>query len=127
MPRAQRAVRRRRSGVAVAFCSKVLLSLGCLLPLAASAADWRITPHLWVSEVYTDNVTLAPKGQRQSDLITRITPGVSVNKTGNRLKVNASYNLETLTYLRDSRRNGVNHQLNASADAEWLEEFFLPT
>lgn len=90
----------------------------------AGAADWRVTPHLNLRETYTDNVTLAPKGQEQSELVTQINPGVSVSKTGNRLKVNADYTLQTLSYLRDSRRNNINHQLSANANAEWVKDFF---
>lgn len=90
----------------------------------AGAADWRVTPRLNLRETYTDNVELAPKGQEQSELVTQINPGVSVSKTGNRLKVNAAYTLQTLTYLRDSRRNNTNHQLSANANAEWVKDFF---
>jgi uncharacterized protein (PEP-CTERM system associated) len=91
----------------------------------AGAADWRVTPHLNLRETYTDNVTLAPKGQEQSELVTQINPGVSVSKTGNRLRVNAAYTLQTLSYLRDSSRNNTNHQLSANANAEWVKDFFF--
>ncbi len=100
------------------------LSLLLLTAYDAGAKDWLITPRLSVKETYTDNVTLAPKGQEQSELVTQINPGVSVSKTGNRLKVNAAYTLQTLTYLRDSSRNNTNHQLSANANAEWAKDFF---
>ncbi|HWQ95175.1 MAG TPA: TIGR03016 family PEP-CTERM system-associated outer membrane protein [Gammaproteobacteria bacterium] len=106
--------------LAFSFCYTALW----LMSSDAGAADWRVTPHLNLRETYTDNVTLAPKGQEQSELVTQINPGVSVSKTGNRLKVNATYTLQTLTYLRDSHRNNTNHQLSAYANAEWVKDFF---
>ena len=116
-------VRPGRPVLSLSFCCVVLGSLWLMAP-DAGAADWRVTPHLNLRETYTDNVTLAPKGQEQSELVTQINPGVSVSKTGNRLKVNAAYTLQTLTYLRDSRRNNSNHQLSANANAEWVKDFF---
>ncbi len=117
------AARSNRLGLFCFFFYTVLSLLWLMAPDAA-AADWRVTPHLNLRETYTDNVALAPKGQEQNELITQINPGVSVSKTGNRLKVNAAYTLQTLSYLRDNRRNNINHQLSASANAEWVKDFF---
>ena len=102
-----------------------ILSLALLAAFDAGAEGWRITPRLGVKETYTDNVTLGAQGKKQSELVTEVSPGVSVSKTGNRFNVNATYSLQTLSYLRDSSRNNTNHQLAAHADAEWIKDFFF--
>lgn len=107
----------------VALTQATLLA-GAALP--AAAADWKITPNLTVSERYTDNVNLAPSGQpRESDFITEVRPGVQVSKDGARLKVRASYALQSLTYLNNSNYNALNHQLYAAANAELLKDFLF--
>lgn len=103
----------------------VALGLLSLASFAAEAADWSITPRLNLREAYTDNVTLAPEGQKRSEFVTQVRPGVTVSKSGKRLKLNAAYSLESLSYLRDSDRSNIKHQLNADANAEWLEDFFF--
>ncbi|BBP02813.1 hypothetical protein TPL01_02450 [Sulfuriferula plumbiphila] len=101
-----------------------MLLAGGALP--AVAADWKITPNLTVSERYTDNVNLAPSGQsRESDFITEVRPGVQISKDGARLKVRASYALQSLTYLNNSNYNALNHQLYAAANAELLKDFLF--
>ena len=99
----------------------------CAIALAlgttgAHAADWKVTPRLDLLETYTDNVTLGPAGRRQSDFVTQINPGVSLSRTGARLKVNANYSLQNLIYARDSSRNTLNHQFGGSANAELAKE-----
>jgi uncharacterized protein (PEP-CTERM system associated) len=88
----------------------------------AYAADWTMTPRLDLRETYTDNVTLAPSGSRQSDFVTEISPGVSLSGTGGRLKVNANYSLQNLIYARDSSRNTLNHQFGGNANAELAKD-----
>ena len=112
-----------RLGVSVVFVPTLLLG-GVALP--AAAAGWTVTPNLTLSERYTDNVNLAPSGQpRESDFITEVRPGVQFSKEGRRLKVRVNYSLQSLTYLNNSNNNGINHQLNAAANAELLKDFLF--
>ena len=93
-----------------------------------SAADWKLTAGLGVTETYTDNVALGASGRQGSDFVTSITPTFSAKKDGARLKVDAQYSLQNLFYARDSERNALFHQLNARANLELYERvFFLDT
>ena len=106
--------------------------VGATLLIAVSAptlaADWKFGADVTAGETYTDNVTLAPAGARQSDWITSVTPSVSAIKNGARLKVDVHYSMQNLFYARDSARNNTYHQLNAHANAELYEkELYLDT
>lgn len=110
-------------GIHISLASAILLS--GVAP-AVRAADWKVESSLTVSERYTDNVNLAPAGQRrESDLITQIRPAVQISKTGARLKVRVNYALQSLTYVNNSENNSLNHQLNAAANAELLDDFLF--
>lgn len=103
---------------------QALLLAGIAQPVMAS--DWKVTPNLTVSERYTDNVNLAPSsGTKESDFITQVRPGIQINKTGRRLKVNINYSLQSLTYLNNNQNNRLNHQLSGFATAELLEDFLF--
>ena len=82
-----------------------------ICPAYSTAADWKITPRLSLLETYTDNVTLATRGNEKSDFITQINPGVSLTGTGARLKVNANYTMQNLFYANESGPNRTVHQL----------------
>lgn len=91
----------------------------------AGAAEWKITPSLDLKETYTDNVRLAPPGQEKSDFITQINPGISLTGTGSHLKLNASYVMQNLVYADESSQNTMNHILNATANAELVDNLFF--
>lgn len=107
---------------------------GWRLPLAfimttgmttTTAAEWRFQPRIDVGEIYTDNVTLAPAGSEENELITEISPGFTLNGQGGRATADISYRLQNLLYVNDSSRNSTNHQLNARANAEVTRELFF--
>lgn len=107
------------------------LSLSATLPALLAgpswAAKWDIVPTLFVEETYTDNVGLAPSGLKRSDWVTEVTPGVSVSATGARLRFNATYAAQGLYRAREESRE-LNHQLNASGNAELVRQLlFLDT
>lgn len=85
------------------------------------AAEWKVAPRLDLGESYTDNVTLAPSSSAKSDWITQVTPGISIEGTGSRLRLKADYALQNLIYANESSRNSFYHQLNASANATLVE------
>ena len=79
-----------------------------LAPLAAAAmllaafpaqAEWRVTPTLLVSEIWTDNVNLTEDALAYSDLITQVSPGITVLNRSRRLKVEATAQLHAFAYL----------------------------
>ncbi|OYY94884.1 MAG: hypothetical protein B7Y41_04830 [Hydrogenophilales bacterium 28-61-23] len=102
---------------------RLLLFIACLFSTAAWGGDWRFSRKLALSERYSDNVNLNVKGQEQTDWITEITPSLSVQRAGARLKVNADYSLQGLFYANDNTRNDVRHNLNGRANAEFVENW----
>jgi uncharacterized protein (PEP-CTERM system associated) len=96
--------------------------------LAASnlslAATWTFTPQLGIRGTYTDNVGLQPPGSERSDTIMTTAPGFRLKGEGARLKLDATYTMENLTYLHNSQSNAINHQLNALANLEAIEKWF---
>lgn len=88
-----------------------------------TAANWQITPRLSVTETYSDNIRLAPKGQEQQSFVTDISPSISVKRTGARFKLSLDYTLQNLFYTGDvgSSSNNTNHTLAATAETELIE------
>jgi len=104
-----------------AACAGLLPALLMIPSPLALASEWKITPSVSASETYTDNVSLGTSNP-QSDWVTQINPGVSVAKTGKRLKINAIYTLQNLFYANDNSRDNTYHQLSANGNAELLEQ-----
>jgi uncharacterized protein (PEP-CTERM system associated) len=96
-----------------------------LISTASWGGDWKFTPGITLSERYSDNVNLDASGSEQSDWITEITPRISVQRDGARLKVNADYSLQGLLYANGSESSKVRHNLNGRAIAELVEEWFF--
>ena len=86
-----------------------------LAPLAAVSllaaafpahADFRISPTLQLSEIWTDNVNLTEDEFAHSELITQIAPGLTITNRSRRLVVDATAQLSAFEYLHDSdKRN----------------------
>ncbi len=77
---------------------KRFLPLTALIAFPAAAAQWQLTPYLELSQIYTDNIALAPKGQEQGEWVTRIRPGVSFTYNGPKINFTASYTADLLYY-----------------------------
>jgi uncharacterized protein (PEP-CTERM system associated) len=98
-----------------------------LAPLAAAAmllaacpahAEWRVTPILLVSEIWTDNVNLTEDQFAHSDLITQVSPGITVANRSRRLTVDATAQLHGFAYLNDSdKRNLADPGVIGAADS----------
>lgn len=93
-----------------------------LFPVPSAAVDWLVVPSLRLRESYTDNALLAPAAQARSDFITEIAPAIALIGSGPRLQVHLDYSWRMFYYLR--RPDTANHQLQASADAELLKDWF---
>lgn len=106
---------RRSMLVVVATAATVVSSHG-------SAAEWRFTPSVAVSETYSDNIFLAPSGLERSDFVTQIAPGFTLTANGPRLKINAAYALQGTTYVRNSSSSGFSNILNGTVNAELIQD-----
>jgi uncharacterized protein (PEP-CTERM system associated) len=80
----------------------------------------RIQPSLTVSEVFSDNVSLAAAGAAKSEWTTRIRPLVTVTETGPRLRLNATYSPDLL-YRANQGNTDVSHFLSVLGSAELLQ------
>ncbi|WP_020655402.1 TIGR03016 family PEP-CTERM system-associated outer membrane protein [Massilia niastensis] len=76
-------------------------------------AGWRIIPTIGITETWTDNVTLqSDSALKHSDLVSQVTPGITVVNRSPRLNVSASAQWHQFAYLhgianntRDSQRS----------------------
>ncbi len=98
----------------------VWLLVAIFAPPPLQAADWKITPSISASEMYSDNIFLGGPGSQLSDFVTTITPGISVLGTGDRLKANLNYSLQDINYLKYSSMDYITQQLSATGNAELI-------
>lgn len=94
----------------------------CLTVQAAVASEWKVHPSLSIGEIYTDNVTLQTTTGEEYEFITDVSPGISIEKEGSRLSLDAEYLMQNLFYAVDGSRNNINHKLQAEANAQPIRE-----
>ena len=82
-------------------------------------------PSLTARQTFTDNVTLAPKGEEESDLITQIIPAFSFCHVRPRTRTQVDYQAQLLHYLEDSDRNDVFHYLSADNTTTLVQDFLF--
>lgn len=83
--------------------------VGALMTTGAMAGRWTVEPKLSASVSYTDNVDLDATNKR-SDVVFRVSPGVRIQGTGARARVNIDYTGSFLWFADESReqwRNGL--------------------
>lgn len=95
-----------------------------LLVTPALASEWRAIPELEISETYTDNVDLTPTN-RQWDLVTRITPGVTVTGRSGRTKLDLTYRLNFLVFAKSDEDTDVRHFLSANGTSELVDDLLF--
>ena len=78
-----------------------------LLAACPAHAEWRVTPILLISEIWTDNVNLTEDQFAHSDLITQVSPGITVANRSRRLTVDATAQLHGFAYLHDSDKRNL--------------------
>lgn len=90
------------------------------------ADAFRVVPSVTVQETLTNNVNLEPSPNARADLITEITPSVSISETGARTRLSGSVSLPTVLYARTgSQNNSVYGQANLTGNVEAVEKFFF--
>ncbi|MFN2349109.1 MAG: hypothetical protein ABR558_05985, partial [Thioalkalivibrio sp.] len=74
----------KRPGVALGTA----LGLMFTTPVVLGEEDsrWNFTPHVGISQVYTDNVRRAPNDRKEYDLITQADTGFSMEREGARAR-----------------------------------------
>jgi uncharacterized protein (PEP-CTERM system associated) len=86
---------------------------------AAGTTGLRVKPSLTVSEVFSDNVSLAAAGSERSEWTTRVRPSVTITEQGPRLRFNATYSPELL-YRAQQGTTDISHFLDANGNAELI-------
>ena len=115
------------TGMAINKTIVLCISAGSLLASVGSvslAGDWTISPRVSVTETYTDNVRLASEGEEVPELITNVSPGISIRGAGARLSVNFDYVYELLYYGRHTTATETFHTLQGNANAELIKSLF---
>ncbi|MEH6525463.1 MAG: TIGR03016 family PEP-CTERM system-associated outer membrane protein [Sneathiella sp.] len=90
----------------------------------AIAADWIFTPYVGIREAYTDNV-LSTATNTESDFLTTLSAGFTIDGIGNRLNLRGSYDGAYDKYVDTSELDGFRHSLLGSANAELVEDHFF--
>ena len=109
----------------------VLWSAGLGLAMAAPLAPandlggWDFTPRVSLSQIYTDNVSLAPRGEEDHEHVTELDAGFALDREGAQARARMAYNLQALGYWRDSDRNDVFHQFAGDGQVAVIPQRFF--
>lgn len=82
-----------------------------------------IVPRISVTETYTNNVSLSSTN-KQSELITQISPGIRLLSNGGRVKGSLDYSLTEQLYARGTSGRRSQNSLNATANIEAVDNWF---
>lgn len=122
-------MRRARPGHPRIAAAVVMSMAGWAISIGpAVAGEWTFTPGVSVSEEYSDNANLAndEDPERNSDLITTISPGISIAGTGGRVNLNLDYSLNQVIFKNGTGNDQLRNNLAATGRIElWDRVFFL--
>ena len=102
-----------------------LIFFSYIIPTKSNAAEWTLTPTIGLSETYSDNVRLAPKGAEQSAYVTQFSPGLSVSAKGLNLKLRFNYAIQSTHYSGTKSETKTNHLLNSDANLTLAQNLFF--
>ena len=91
---------------------------------SAYAGNWEIEPRVSVAEIFSDNINL-DDDNKEYDLVTEVTPGISIRGEGGRLSADIDYEMQNLIFLNETDATGSNHQLDGRGNAELLRDLFF--
>jgi uncharacterized protein (PEP-CTERM system associated) len=92
---------------------------------AANAPGLHIVPQLDAQLDFTDNVDLAPSGERRSDFVLQLTPSLVIRERSAHTSLAGSISMPVLLYARTgSENNDVRPQVNLTGNAELVEKLF---
>lgn len=84
--------------------------------------NWYFVPSIELAETYSDNINLARSGREDWDLVTEITPGLSLHGESARVKADLDYRIQNLLYVNEPGRSTINHRFQGNGTAEVLDE-----
>jgi uncharacterized protein (PEP-CTERM system associated) len=110
------------TGLAIRWRLLLALCAG-LAAHTGQAAGWKLTPEISLEESLTDNVRLANvAGDRQTDLISILTPGLTIEHQGRRLDLQMKYQLQGIFYTRNASENRALSLVDAKGTGELLDK-----
>jgi uncharacterized protein (PEP-CTERM system associated) len=119
------AVRAARGSAAFQLAPLALAAM--LLSAECGAADWTFSPFADLRQTYTDNVGLQSDESGHGQFVSEAAPGFVLTGNSRRLKLNASGQARTYSYLGGDRPgNLANNELQyrAQAQSELVDELF---
>lgn len=103
----------------------VSFGIACALVAGLAHAGWELTPSVTLGTIYSDNVTLAPKGAETSDLILELAPALDARFEGRRLDADIRYRARSLFYRDRDDLDQTYHFLDARTNAELVQDTFF--
>lgn len=89
------------------------------------AVEWRFTPTLSASTIYTDNANQSENNPEDA-LILTATPGFTLNSEGSRrVQATMQYGLRGVARFGEKESTDLLHRLNAVGSAELVEDFLF--
>ncbi len=85
-----------------------------LLVYLPVAKGWEFRPYLSLTESYTDNLRLSATNE-ESELVTTLTPGFSLNRDGPTHSLNLDYQESYLFYREESGEETTQRRLNLAS------------
>ncbi len=105
-----------------------MLAIAALLAANTSpthALDWLFDPYVSARATYTGNIEQSSSNEDDA-LVLSVTPGFTLQSEGSRrFQTTMQYSLQGVTRFGGSDDNDLIHRLNASADAELIEDFLF--
>jgi uncharacterized protein (PEP-CTERM system associated) len=102
-----------------------IVALATLLARPAWADKWEIVPTLSVSEIYTDNLSLANDTSKLSDWVTHVIPAISFAATGAQSRFRVDYRPEFVYYALGNGDSNVFQRGSADGKVELAKQLLF--
>ena len=106
----------------------LVVSVGIALAGGSStsyAGEWTVEPSASLGATLTDNVSVAPPGQEESDLVITAIPVIVVRGQGGRVEGSLAYAPVLNTYVNSTSDSNIQHNLSALGTLEAVDNFFF--
>lgn len=102
------------------------MAAALLLASLPAHADVRVTPGVLMSATWTDNIELSSDATARSDLVTQVSPMVTLSNDSRRLHLDAVAQLHQFAYLHHAGNNNASRQTSYRAQlrSEVVSNFF---
>ncbi|MCB9942163.1 MAG: TIGR03016 family PEP-CTERM system-associated outer membrane protein [Geminicoccaceae bacterium] len=100
------------------------LGLGLWVTMAAAPvalAGWVVVPHIELASAFVDNVEDEDDGEKDSDLVGKVAPGVRIEGKEPFLNVVMDYTLEAMGFARHRHDSDLNHKFKGGARAKLID------